>query len=81
MTLAEDTPKYEFNYAGQTIKTYDTYSVIDGEVIKKQLYVKNNKLEIIDIGLDAVGNSYIIDNYNDKEYLIYLGYDGKIHSL
>ncbi len=81
LTLADDKPKYEFNYAGQSIKTYDNYSVIDGEVIKKQLYVKNNKLEVIDVGLDAVGNSYIIDNYNDKEYLIYLGNDGKIHSL
>ncbi|MBR6133310.1 MAG: hypothetical protein IKQ29_01180 [Bacilli bacterium] len=81
LTLAEDTPLYEFEYAGQVIKTYGSYSTIDGQVVNKKIYVKNNKLEVVDNGLESVSDSYIIDNYNDKEYMIYLGIDGKIHSL
>ena len=81
LTLADDTALYDFTYAGQEIKTYGSYSTIDGEVVEKQLFLKNNKIEVVENGLDSVGNSYIIDNYNGKEYMIYLGVDGKIHSL
>ena len=79
--VEEDKPLYEFTYGGQKIKTFATYSLVDGEVVNKQLIVKNNKLEILDISYSSSSNSYLVDNYNDKEYVIYLGNDGKIHSL
>ena len=81
LTLAEDTPLYEFTYAGQNIKTYSNYSIVDGVIVNKILIIKNNKLEIIDNDLSKSSNSYLIDNYNDKEYVVYLDEDGKIHSL
>lgn len=82
LTLVDTTkPLYEFIYANQKIQTYYNYSIIDGKYIDKQVYVKNGKLEVVDKNLDSDNSSIIIDSYNNKEFLVYLGNDGKLHSL
>ena len=82
LTLVEESaPLQEFTYANQLIKTYYNYSTINGEKINKQLFLKNGKLEVIEQGIQNKKNQILIDNYNDKEYLVYLGNDGKLQSL
>ena len=82
LTLVESAkPLYEFTYANQNIKTYYNYSIIDGKYIDKQVYVKNGRLEVVDQKLDSDKSAILIDSYNDKEFLVYLGSDGKLHSL
>ena len=82
LTPAETTSLYEFDYAGSEILTYKNYSVINGQVIKKQIFVKNGQIEVIEQqGLNNSTNQIIMDNYNDQNFLLYLGTDGKIHCL
>lgn len=82
LTLVDSTkPLYEFTYANQKIQTYYNYSIIDGKYIDKQVYVKNGKLEVVDQNLESDNSAILIDSYNNKEFLVYLGTDGKLHSL
>ncbi len=79
--LYSSTPIYSFQYGDSTIDTYYNYSIIDGNYISKQVFVKEGNIETIDSSLDAVKDSVLIDKYNGNNHLIYLGTDGKLHSL
>lgn len=81
LTLAEEKPLHEFVYANQEIETYFYYTTINGKKINKQVYVKNGQIEVIEQGVNNKKNQIMVDNYNDKNYLIYLGGDGKLYSL
>lgn len=82
LTLAETIPLYNSSYAENNIQTYKNYSTINGEVINKQVFVKGEQIEIIESeGVNNVTNNVIIDSYNDKSFLLFLGTDGKIYSL
>ena len=92
--VEEDSLEQTFEYEGNVIQTYSTYSVItssDGAQATRntKLYVKDNTLYAIPTALNSVGNTevkpvannLILDNYNGKEYETVLGSDGKIYDL
>ena len=81
LTLTDTLPLYSFVYGENTIETYYNYSVVNNEVIGKQVFVKDNKLEVIDSTLDNVKDNILVDQYNGDSHVIYLGVDGKLHSL
>lgn len=81
LTLAETTPLYSFDYNDQTIETYYNYSIIDGQIVNKQIYVKNGQIEVIEQGLNNDKSQVFVQNYNDLSFVIYLGEDGKLYSL
>lgn len=81
LTLAETTPLHTFEYNDQKIETYLNYSIVDGQRVSKQIYVKNGQVEVIEQGIDNDKSQLFIQNYNDKSFVIYLGKDGKIYSL
>ena len=82
LTLVDETvPLYSFSYGDNEIDTYYNYSIVNGEVISKQLFVRDNNIEVIDSTLDNVKNSILVNQYNGSNYLIYLGNDGKLYSL
>ena len=81
LTLAETQSLHEYNYAGQRIETFYYHTLIDGKRVDKQVYVKNGQIEIIASEIDNKKNQILVDNYNDKNYLIYLGSDGKLYSI
>lgn len=81
LTIADDTSLYSFKYGDNEIETYYNYSIVNGEVISKQVFVRDDKLEVLDSTLNSVKDSTLIDQYNGKSYVIYLGIDGKLHSL
>ena len=72
------TPLHTYNYNGNTIEVYGTYSIVNNN-IKSQIYnVRNGELSAIASNVDMkVGNS-IIDNYNDKEYQTILTSNGEL---
>ena len=74
-------PLYSFNYIDEKIDTFYSYSLVNDEYYEGQLFVKDNNMEIIDKDLDNKKNKIIIDRYNGKNYLLYLGNDGIIYSL
>ena len=75
------TPLHTYNYNGNTIEVYGTYSIVNNN-IKSQIYnVRNGELSAIASNVDMkVGNS-IIDNYNDKEYQTILTSNGELIDL
>ena len=77
----DEIPLYESNYENYNIKTYLTYSVVDGKTINNQLFVKNGQLEIIDSTLNNKKNMINIDEYNDESYIIVLNEDGTLETL
>ena len=81
LTLTETQSLHEYNYAGQRIETFYYHTLIDGERVDKQVYVKNGQIEIVATEIDNKKNQILVDNYNDKNYLIYLGTDGKLYSI
>lgn len=81
LTLAKTKPLHTFEYNNQKIETYLNYSIIDGERVSKQIYVKNEQVEVIEQSVNNDKSQLFIQNYNDKSYVIYLGKDGKIYSL
>ena len=82
LTLAETSSLYDFSYGGNSIKTYKNYSVINGQILNKQIFVKGEQIEVIEQqGVNNLTNKVIIDNYNDQSILLYLGTDGKIYCL
>ena len=74
-------PLYIFDYDGSQIKTYKTYSEMNGNIIEYQLIVKNNKLHTLDSSLPIIKNSIILDNYGNKNYESILCKDGYIYDL
>jgi hypothetical protein len=81
LTLADTESLHEYTYANQRIETFYYYSLVDGKKVDKQVYVKNGQIEIMSPDIDNKKNQILVDNYNDKNYLIYLGGDGKLYSL
>lgn len=80
--LDTSVPLYEFIYNEFKIKTYNTYSISNDEVIdNKILYVNNNNLSVFSDMLEFRKDSIILDYYNDSEYKYVLGNDGVLYSL
>ena len=78
----ELTPLYEFYYADHLISTYNNFSLIDNnKEVNKQIFVKNEQLELIDSLLDNKKNMLLLDAYNNNYYVITLGNDGKLYAL
>ncbi len=82
-TYLEQTPKplNTYEYKGNTIEVYGTYSKVNGN-IKLQVYnVRSGKLSALSNSLDMkIGNS-ITDNYNNKEYQTILNTSGELVDL
>ena len=74
-------PLHAYDYKGNTIEVYGTYSKINDN-IKTQIYnVRNGKLSALSNSLDMkIGNS-ITDNYNNKEYQTILNTSGELVNL
>ena len=80
--LDSSIPLYEFVYNEFNIKTYNTYSMSNDEIIdNKILYVNNNNLSVFSDMLEFKKDSIILDYYNDSEYKYVLGNDGVLYSL
>lgn len=67
----KEKPLYEFKYNDSKIRTYGLYSIIESNnssnVYDNIIYVKNNKMEIIDSNIDRNLYGIIIDSYKGKE--------------
>ena len=75
-------PLYNFTYQNQKIDTYYSYSLIDQEKeVDNQVFIKNGKVTMLKSDLMYYGDQLIIDSYNNKDYLLVLGSDGKLYSL
>lgn len=75
-------PLYNFTYQNQKIDTYYSYSLIDQEKeVGNQVFIKNGKVTMLKSDLMYYGDQLIIDSYNNKDYLLVLGSDGKLYSL
>ena len=81
LTLAPTTSLHEYTYANQRVETFYYHTLINGKRVDKQVYVKNGQIEIVATEIDNQKNQILVDNYNDKNYLIYLGGDGKLYSI
>lgn len=79
--LVENKPLYTFKYGNSLIKTYYNYSLIDDIILEKQIFVKNNQIEVIETSLNNKKDNLIIDEYNGKSSVVYLGMDGKLHNM
>ena len=83
--LGEVNSLYEFEIGDNLIDTYGSYSIIhsaSGDTIyDKQLFVKNDAMEIVDSELDNKKDSIIIDEYAKNNYVTILGNDGAIYNL
>ena len=76
------TPLYRFTYQNQLIDTYYSYSLIDQEKeVDNQVFIKNGKVTMLRSDSMYYGDQMIIDSYNNKDYLLVLGSDGKLYSL
>ena len=74
-------PQNQYNYNGNQINVYGTYSTINGD-IKNQIYtVKNGILSAISNNLDWKIGNIITDNYNGKEYQTVLMAKGEIKDI
>ena len=80
-TETDLTPLYVFDYLDERVETYYSYSLVNGMYYEGQLFVKNGELDIIDNTITNKKNRIIIDSYNGKKYLLYLGEKGSIYSL
>ena len=75
------TPLHTYNYNGNTIETYGTYSTVNGN-IKQQIYnVRSGGLSALSSSLDMKIDNYIVDNYNNKEYQTILSSNGELVDL
>ncbi len=77
----EKIPLYEFDYLGEHIETFYNYALVNDEYYPGQLFVQGEDIEIIDENLKNKKDRIIIDSYNNKKYLLYLGEDGILYSL
>ena len=80
--LEEETkPRKTYDYQGNAINVYGTYSTINGNV-KAQIYtVKNGRLSAISNKVDMKIGEEVVDSYNEKDYQTILGTDGIIYDL
>lgn len=75
-------PLYEFKYNDLNIETYYQFSIVNNyREIPQQVLVKNSKITLIDSQFGNKKDSIIVDNYNNKDYLLALDNDGIIYSL
>ena len=51
LVSSEVVPMYSFNYATENINTFYNYSSVNGHALDKQLFVKDNNLEVVDSSL------------------------------
>jgi len=73
---------FEFDYNGSHIKTYGTYSVVDGKVCSSHRYfVKSGNLVLIDQSLMPTATGVFIHFDGGKSYIAVLCMDGKLVSL
>ena len=74
-------PLHTYNYNGNTIETYGTYSTVNDNV-KQQIYnVRSGKLSALSNTMDMKIGNYIVDNYNSKEYQTILNSAGELIDL
>ena len=82
-TYLEKTPQplHTYEYKGNKIEVYGTYSKINGN-IKTQIYnVRSGKLSALSNSLDMKIGNGITDNYNNKEYQTILNTSGELIDL
>ena len=80
--LEEETkPRKTYDYQGNAINVYGTYSTINGNA-KAQIYtVKNGRLSAISNKVDMKIGEEVVDSYNEKDYQTILGTDGMLYNL
>ena len=77
----KETPLNTYNYNGNSLEVYGTYSTVNGN-IKQQIYnVRSGELSALSNNLDMKINNYIVDNYNNKEYQTILSSNGELVDL
>ena len=81
LELIEQESKETYEYDGNEIETYGTYSTVNGQAVNAILAVNYNTLTATDGKLEKVQADKIIDSYNEKEYETILGTDGKLYDL
>ena len=81
LELIEQESKETYEYNGNEIETYGTYSTVNGQEVNAILAVNYNTLTATDGKLEKVQADKIIDFYNEKEYETILGTDGKLYDL
>ena len=81
LELIEQESKETYEYDGNEIETYGTYSIVNGQAVNAILAVNYNTLTATDGKLEKVQADKIIDSYNGKEYETILGTDGKLYDL
>ena len=81
LELIEQESKETYEYDGNEIETYGTYSTVNGQAVNAILAVNYNALTATDGKLEKVQADKIIDFYNEKEYETILGTDGKLYDL
>ncbi len=81
LALVETEAKEEYNYYGNEIETYGTYSVINGKETEAIYTVRDQTLSITDGKLEDIQSGKIVDSYNGNEYETILGTDGKLYNL
>ena len=81
LELIEQESKETYEYDGNEIETYGTYSTVNGQAVNAILKVNYNTLTVTDGKLEKVQSEKIIDSYNGKEYETILGTDGKLYDL
>ena len=74
-------PLHTYDYKGNTIETYGTYSKVNDN-IKTQIYnVRSGILSAISNNTDMKIDNNITDNYNNKEYQTILNRSGELVDL
>ncbi len=81
LELIEQESKETYEYDGNEIETYGTYSTVNGQAVNAILAVNYNTLTATDGKLEKVQADKIIDSYNEKEYETILGTDGKLYDF
>ena len=81
LELIEQESKETYEYDGNEIETYGTYSTVNGQEVNAILAVNYNTLTATDGKLEKVQADKIIDSYNEKEHETILGTDGKLYDL
>ena len=86
MLLEQQIPITEAKYNNKTVQTfYHCSKIIDEDenytYKDQQIFVKNNELYLIDGKFNNLGNSVIIDSYNNKQFVATLGTDGVIYDI
>lgn len=81
LELVEKEAKGNYDYKGNKIETYGTYSIVNGKEVEAIFTENNQTLSVTDGKLENIQADKIVDNYNGKEYETILGNDGKMYDL